>query len=205
MKFSGLLGLQREDLLNVLTPEAMLTLNLVIDLYETKQYAQIGLKCYHCKAQNHLAPECPLARISINRGRIQKRWLEKRQYQAKLLQPSSVSPNYPRRMRKTRRFRHYSLANVHCDRGYSRLRGANYTLTKRLTMYSPGQGEDSVEILQPDNSEELEFCPLPVDSDSSSSDVYSDYSDFSESKPLTTFPTTTCKEVPEILSKSVIE
>lgn len=190
-------------MMSVVTPDALLTLNMTIDLYLTKQYQQLGLKCYCCGSQQHLAPECPEASLRIDREIMQQNWLEKRQYHSKIIKNSRFSPNFRRLSRKkVHKAKRYSLANVFSSKGFNRLKGANYMLSKRLTNYNTPATTNLVDIEVPEDFEDMEFCPLSSEEaseqDEHSSSPHSEEilcegleSLYVRSAPLHTYPNTT--------------
>ena len=193
-----------------MTPDSLLTLNTTIDLYLSKQYQQLGLKCYCCGSQQHLAPECPEASLRIDRGKIQLNWLEKRQYHSKIIKKSRFSPNFRRLFRKkVHRTKRYSLANVRSSKGFNRLKGANYMLTKRLTKYNYPSTPNSVDIEVPVDFEDMEFCPLSSEvEDEHSSSPHSEEilcegieNSYVRSTPLHTYPNTSHMHEKPIASK----
>lgn len=196
LKFSGLLALNRTAMMSIMTPATLLTLNQTMDLYLSKQHEQLGLKCYCCGAAQHIAPECPEAIIHIDREKIQRKWLERRQYHSKVLKTASVSPNFCRTARKVHRVKRYTLASVQSPAGFQRLKGASYMLTKRLASHHAAE-ERSVEVQRPEHLEDMEFCPLssegsadPDHSSSHSEEILLDALEdsFVHSRPLHTFP-----------------
>lgn len=201
--------------MSVVTTDTLLALNMTIDLYLSKQYQQLGLKCYCCGSQLHLAPECPEASLRIDREKMQRNWLEKRQYHSKIIKNSRFSPNFRRLFRKKVHIsKRYSLSNVRSSKGFNRLKGANYMLTKNLANYNSPDTPDSVDIQVPVDFEDMEFCPLSSEeaqdkrsSSSHSEEILCDEleNSYVSSTPLHTYPKTShMHKKPESSNKSYV-
>lgn len=126
LEFCELLSLTRTAFMPLLTPSSQYEFNQLQALYRYKDYAGLGLSCYLCGQSSHLAGDCPVSRVNVNRVRILQNWLDCRNYhRSKLIDPTTTSPNFLRKERKIHRFPHYHKENTHRESGFESLQWRN--------------------------------------------------------------------------------
>ena len=92
-----------------LSPSAQYSLQVVKDALATNNLFELGISCYLCREFTHLAKDCEVMRVRVDREGERRKWLERRKGLRKVTQ---MVPNYARRQRSVKRSKGYSLRNV---------------------------------------------------------------------------------------------
>lgn len=128
IKFTETLCVYRERLMGLirLSPSANYTLQLINDRIRARDFKDMGIACYLCKRDDHLAFECPQARIQINKEALKQQWLKGRELSIRKVS-HSPAPNFIRRQRKLNLTKRYSLKNVKSDSGWNHFKDSFLT------------------------------------------------------------------------------
>jgi hypothetical protein len=180
LQFSELLSVKRESLLELLrlSPAGKYALELVVVRIKEKDFGAVGMYCYICRESSHLAPDCDVARVQIDKETFKGRWIRRRLSAGRtLLMNDEREPLFQRRIRTVNLAKRYSIHNVKTS-GWARLKGANYMLSKALEVGHAGKGSDNVKVISQGKDDQLEFCSIHM---SEASDTNED----APSPPLT--------------------
>lgn len=132
LEFCEMMTISRSSFMSLLTPEAYYVYNVIQDLYGCRKYGELGLFCYICSGDNHTAAECTEARIQINKEKIGKKWMNKRNYRSRVLTPE-FKPNFKRKQRKVQRVARYSVDNMKKWMGYTKIKTVDKLFTRTFT------------------------------------------------------------------------
>lgn len=146
IKFTETLCVSRDRLMGLirLSPSANYTLQLINDKIMDKDFKDLGITCYLCKQDDHLAYECKLARIQINKEMFKQHWLKGRDLSVKKISRTQ-SPTHVsiRRQRKVNIINRYSVKNVKSDSGWKGFRHASSTFSNSIVRNQLFQFRDS--------------------------------------------------------------
>ena len=162
LQFSELLSVKRESLLELLclSPAGKYALELVTAHLKAKDFAAVGLSCYICKETAHLAPECDIARVQIDKQSIKERWVRKRLSAGRtMLLEDECRPLFQRHIRSVHVAKRYSVHNVKTS-GWARLKGANYMLSKALEAAHADKTSEHVKVVSKGKDDQMEFCSI---------------------------------------------
>ena len=173
LQFSELLTVQRDSLLDLLrlSPAGKYAYELVTTHIKAKDFDAVGMSCYICRDTSHLAPECDIARVQIDKWSMKERWLRRRisAGSTMLFSDDCSEPSFQRRIRNVHIVKRYSIHNVKSS-GWTRLKGANYMLSKALEVAKAGKGNMDVKVVSQGKDDDLEFCSIQMSDHSEDSD-----------------------------------
>lgn len=132
LEFCEMMTLARAHFLSLLTSEAWYVYNVIQDLYECRKFGELGLFCYVCSGDDHIAAQCSSARIEIDKAKIGQKWMNRRNYRSRLLN-SEFRPNFHRKLRKARRIARYSVDNAKKLMEYAKIRTVDRLFMRTFT------------------------------------------------------------------------
>jgi len=156
LEFCEMMTIARSDFMSLLTSEAFYVYNVIQDLYECRKFGELGLFCYVCNGDDHIAAQCSNARIEIDKGKIGQKWMNKRNYRSRLL-TTDLKPNFHRKMRKARRIAHYSGNNIRKLMGYAKIRNVDRLFMRTFTDRLGNLGRNQSKKIITDEADEAKM------------------------------------------------
>ena len=140
IKFTETLCVHRVHFLSLirLSPQAHYTLRLINDCIQDRNFVNMGISCYLCGRDNHLAFECSFARIQIDKERLKQQWLSGRDRPVrKISEKGDFPPNFKRLKRKVKVIKRYSLKNVKSECGWAQFKHSSASFMRTFGRSRP--------------------------------------------------------------------
>jgi len=134
IKFTETLCVHRERMMGLmrLSPSASYTLQLINDRIRARNFKDMGIVCYLCRRDDHLAFECTQARIQINKEALKQQWLKGRELPVRKISRAQV-PNFPRHKHKVNLTKRYSVKNVKSESGWNGFKNSSTSLSSSVS------------------------------------------------------------------------
>ena len=166
--FSELLSINRAVLLDLqrISPSGKYSLQLICDKLKAKEYYDSGISCYICKDFTHLAFECDRSKVWVDREALKQKWMMKKRILSSRMvsATSAASANFCRKHRKISVISRYAKINVQSNDGWTRLKGAKYSLSKLLANASsdPKSQHDETSVVSHGVKDDMEYCQIDL-------------------------------------------